>query len=147
MKKKNLDAFVIFSVFQSKLSKANNLDNHKKAVNHLKAFGFKFKIVEGVYKNESELSILVPVINEIFDLATVEQLAHIYNQQSILFVDSERNAELKFMVQLFDASLNKLPKSEKLGKFISTTKGIATQCNSYIKDGNNYYICDLRGVA
>ena len=141
------DAFVIFSVFQSRLSHQDNMDNHKKVLRHLKDFGLRFKVVEGVYRGESELSILVPVINQVFDLATVEQLAHIYNQYSVLFVDSDRNAELKFMVKPFDASLNELPKSEKLGKFIATTKGIATQCENYTKDGNNYYICDLRGVA
>jgi len=141
------DAFVIFSAFQSRLSHQDNMDNHKKVLRHLEDFGFKYKVVEGVYRGESELSILVPVINQVFDLATVEQLAHIYNQHSILFVDSDRNAELKFMVKPFDASLNELPKSEKLGKFIATTKGIATQCENYTKDGNNYYICDLRGVA
>ena len=144
---KKRDAFVIFSVFQSRLSPADPLDNHKKVLRHLKDFGLKFKVVEGVYRGDSELSILVPVINEVFDLATVEQLAHIYEQHSILFVDSDRNAELRFMVKPFDASLNELPKSEKLGKFVSTTRGIATQCDNYTKDGNNYYICDLRGVA
>jgi len=140
------DAFVIFSVFQSKLSHQDNMDNHNKVLKHLKDFGLRFKVVEGVYRGESELSILVPVINQVFDLATVEQLAHVYNQHSILFVDSDRNAELKFMVKPFDASLNQV-KSEKLGKFIATTKGVATQCENYTKDGNNYYICDLRGVA
>ena len=141
------DAFVIFSVFQSRLSHQDNMDNHNKVLRHLKDFGLKFKVVEGVYRGESELSILVPVINQVFDLATVEQLAHIYNQHSILFVDSDRNAELKFMVKPFDASLNELPKSEKLGKFIATTKGVATQCENYTKDGNDYYICDLRHIA
>jgi hypothetical protein len=144
MKKK--DAFVIFSVFQSRLSKDENLENHKKVLKHLKTFGLRFKVVEGVYRGESELSILVPVINQVFDLATVEQLAHIYDQQCILFVDSERNAELRFMVKSFDASLNQV-KSEKLGKFVATTKGIATQCENYTKDGNDYYICDLRHIA
>ena len=144
MKKK--DAFVIFSVFQSRLSKDENLENHKKVLRHLKDFGLRFKVVEGVYRGESELSILVPVINQVFDLATVEQLAHIYDQHSILFVDSDRNAELRFMVKSFDASLNQV-KSEKLGKFIATTKGIATQCENYTKDGNDYYICDLRHIA
>ena len=140
------DAFVIFSVFQSRLSKADNLENHKKVLNHLKTFGLRFKVVEGVYRGESELSILVPVINQVFDYSTVEQLAHIYDQHSILFVDSDRNAELRFMVKAFDASLNQV-KSEKLGKFIATTKGIATQCENYTKDGNDYYICDLRHIA
>ena len=143
--KKN-DAFVIFSVFQSRLSKDENLENHKKVLKHLKTFGLRFKVVEGVYRGESELSILVPVINQVFDYSTVEQLAHIYDQQCILFVDSERNAELRFMVKSFDASLNQ-GKSEKLGKFIATTKGIATQCENYTKDGNDYYICDLRHIA
>ena len=140
------DAFVIFSVFQSRLSHQDNMDNHKKVLRHLEDFGFKYKVVEGVYRGESELSILVPVINQVFDLATVEQLAHIYNQHSILFVDSDRNAELKFMVKAFDENLDQV-RSEKLGKFIATTKGIATQCENYTKDGNDYYICDLRGVA
>ena len=140
------DAFVIFSVFQSRLSHQDNMDNHKKVLRHLKDFGFNYKVVEGVYRGESELSILVPVINQVFDLATVEQLAHIYNQHSILFVDSNRNAELKFMVKAFDENLDQV-RSEKLGKFIATTKGIATQCENYTKDGNNYYNCDLRGVA
>ena len=144
MKKK--DAFVIFSVFQTRLSKDENLENHRKVLNHLKTFGLKFKVVEGVYRGESELSILVPVINQVFDYSTIEQLAHIYDQQCILFVDSERNAELRFMVKSFDASLNQV-KSEKLGKFIATTKGIATQCENYTKDGNDYYICDLRHIA
>ena len=140
------DAFVIFSVFQSRHSHRVNMENHKKVLKHLKDFGLKYKVVEGVYRGESELSILVPVINQVFDLATVEQLAHIYNQHSILFVDSDRNAELKFMVKAFDENLDQV-RSEKLGKFIATTKGIATQCENYTKDGNNYYICDLRGVA
>ena len=140
------DAFVIFSVFQSRLSHQDNMDNHKKVLRHLEDFGFKYKVVEGVYRGESELSILVPVINQVFDLATVEQLAHIYNQHSILFVDSDRNAELKFMVKAYDENLDQV-RSEKLGKFIATTKGIATQCNSYTKDGNDYYICDLRHIA
>ena len=140
------DAFVIFSAFQSRLSHQHNMDNHKKVLRHLEDFGFKYKVVEGVYRGESELSILVPVINQVFDYSTVEQLAHIYDQQCILFVDSDRNAELRFMVKSFDASLNQV-KSEKLGKFVATTKGIATQCENYTKDGNNYYICDLRGVA
>ena len=144
MKKK--DAFVIFSVFQTRLSKDENLENHRKVLNHLKTFGLKFKVVEGVYRGESELSILVPVINQVFDYSTVEQLAHIYDQQCILFVDSDRNAELRFMVKSFDASLNQV-KSEKLGKFVATTKGIATQCENYTKDGNDYYICDLRHIA
>ena len=144
MKKK--DAFVIFSVFQSRLSKDENLENHRKVLKHLKTFGRRFKVVEGVYRGEAELSILVPVINQVFDYSTVEQLAHIYDQQCILFVDSERNAELRFMVKSFDASLNQV-KSEKLGKFIATTKGIATQCENYTKDGNDYYICDLRHIA
>ena len=140
------DAFVIFSVFQTRLSKDENLENHEKVLNHLKTFGLRFKVVEGVYRGESELSILVPVINQVFDLSTVEQLAHIYNQHSILFVDSDRNAELKFMVKAFDENLDQV-KTEKLGKFIATTKGVATQCENYTKDGNDYYICDLRHIA
>jgi len=140
------DAFVIFSVFQTRLSKDENLENHKKVLKHLKTFGLRFKVVEGVYRGETELSIMVPVINQVFDYSTVEQLAHIYEQHSILFVDSDRNAELRFMVKAFDASLNQV-KSEKLGKFVATTKGIATQCENYTKDGNDYYICDLRHIA
>ena len=51
------------------------------------------------------------------------------------------------MVKPYNALLKELPKSEKLGKFIATTKGVATQCENYTKDGNDYYICDLRHIA
>ena len=146
MMKNKKDAFIIFSVFQDRLSRVENLENHNKVLKHLKNFGLKFKQVEGVYRGESELSIMVPIINQVFDYPTVKQLAHIYNQQCILFVDSDRNAELRFMVKSFDASLNQV-KTEKLGKFVATTKGIATQCQNYTKDGNDYYICDLRHIA
>ena len=38
-------------------------------------------------------------------------------------------------------------KAEKLGNFVSVTKGIAIQCDNYTQDGKDYYICDLSGVA
>ena len=131
------DAFVIMSVFSDRKSKADNLDNHRKTLAHLKAFGLKYKEITSGNRGESEWSIMIPVINEVFDLATVEQLAHIHDQQSILFVDSDRNAELRFMVKAFDENLDQV-RSKKLGKFIATTKCIATQCENYTKDGNNY---------
>ena len=67
------DAFVIFSVFQSRLSHQDNMDNHKKVLRHLKDFGLRFKVVEGVYRGESELSIfidckLVSILSRSFDI-------------------------------------------------------------------------------
>jgi len=132
------DAFVIISVFRNNKPLFENIDNTAKAVTHLQSFGLKTKIVDGVYKGDSEKSILVPIINQNFDLSTVKQLASIYDQESILFVDSDRNAKLIFLKN----SLG----NQNLGKFISVPKGIAIQVENYTFDGKDHYICDLRGI-
>ena len=62
----------------------------------------------------------------------------IFDQESILFVDADRKAELHF------PSTNK---AEKLGNFVAVTKGIEIQWNNYTQDGQDYYVCDLAGVA
>lgn len=132
--KKN-DAFVLLSVFKTNKSNSENEENHKKSLKHLKGFGINFKEVFGVYNGNKEKSILIPIINVNFDFAMAKQLCAIYDQESILFVDSERNAELVFLG---------LDKTEKLGKFIVVGKGVAEQCQNYTVNGKDHYICDFR---
>ena len=60
----------------------------------------------------------------------------------------KRNKTLRLIKKAFGGkdgtSTNK---AEKLGNFVAVTKGIAIQCNNYTQDGQDYYICDLAGVA
>ena len=109
-------------------------------LNQLKRDGFKTKVVEGVYHGQTEKSILVLLDSKFLsvDLGYMKNYGMIFDQESILFVDADRKAELQF------PSTNK---AEKLGNFVAVTKGIAIQCNNYTQDGQDYYICDLAGVA
>ena len=109
-------------------------------MNQLKRDGFKTKVVEGVYHGQVEKSILVLLDSKFLavDLGYLKNYGMIFDQESILFVDADRKAELHF------PSTNK---AEKLGNFVAVTKGIAIQCNNYTQDGQDYYVCDLSGVA
>ena len=132
--------FVIISAENANESKEVNAKKHNELMAQLKRDKFSIKEVEGVYHGTKEKSILV-VLNQKWlavELATFKNYAAIFNQESILFVDGERNASLLF-------PYNK-ENSEKLGKFIAVSKGIAIQMSNYTFDGKDHYVCDLRGA-
>ena len=132
--------FVIISAENANESKEVNAKKHNELMAQLKKDKFSIKEVEGVYHGTKEKSILV-VLNQKWlavELATFKNYAAIFNQESILFVDGERNASLLF-------PYNK-ENSEKLGKFIAVSKGIAIQMSNYTFDGKDHYVCDLRGA-
>ena len=132
--------FAIISAERFTLTKGENQKRHQDLLTQLKRDGFKTKVVEGVYHGQTEKSILVLLESNFLavDLGYLKNYGMIFDQESILFVDADRKAELHF------PSTNK---AEKLGNFVSVTKGIAIQCNNYTQDGQDFYICDLAGVA
>jgi len=131
--------FVIISAERFTNTIEENEKNHNELLTQLKKDKFSIKEVEGVYQGTVEKSILV-ILNQRWlavELATFKNYAAIFNQESILFVDEERNASLIFP----QGGL-----SEKLGKFIAVSKGIAIQMSNYTFDGKDHYVCDLRGA-
>jgi len=132
--------FVIISAERFTNTIEENKKNHLDLWLQLKRDGFSIKEIKGVYQGTSEKSILV-ILNRRWlavELATFKNYAAIFNQESILFVDEERDASLIFTKQPW--------LTEKLGKFIDVPKGIATQMNNYTFDGQDHYVCDLRGA-
>ena len=138
--RKSKSPFVIISAERFTATKSENEKSHNELLAQLKRDGFKTKVVEGVYHDTSEKSIVVLLESNFIavDLGYLKNYGAMFDQESILFVDSERKAELIFPG---------LAKTEKLGNFISVTKGVAIQCRNYTQDGNDFYICDLAGVA
>jgi hypothetical protein len=132
--------FAIISAERFTLTNGENQKRHQELLNQLKRDGFKTKVVDGVYHGQTEKSILVLLDSKFLavDLGYLKNYGMIFDQESFLFVDSDRKAELHFPAT---------NKAEKLGNFVSVTKGIAVQCNNYTQDGQDYYICDLAGVA
>ena len=132
--------FVIISAERFTNTIEENEKNHNELMAQLKKDKFSIKEVEGVYQGTVEKSIIV-ILNKRWlavELATFKNYAAIFNQESILFVDEERDASLIFTKQPW--------LTQKLGKFIAVTKGIATQMSNYTFDGKDHYICDLRGA-
>ena len=132
--------FAIISAERFTLTKGEHQKSHQDLLTQLKRDGFKTKVVEGVYHGQVEKSILVLLDSKFLsvDLGYLKNYGMIFDQESILFVDADRKAELHFPAS---------NKAEKLGNFVSVTKGIAIQCNNYTQDGQDFYICDLTGVA
>ena len=132
--------FAIISAARFTLTNGENQKRHQELLAQLKRDGFKTKVVEGVYHGQVEKSILVLLDSKFLavDLGYLKNYGMIFDQESILFVDAARKAEL-----IFPAT----NKAEKLGNFVSVTKGIAVQCQNSTQDGQDFYICDLSGVA
>ena len=131
-------SFVIISAERFDKTVEENKKSHLELMTQLKKDKFEIKEVDGVYHGTSEKSILV-ILNKKWlytDLGYLKNYASIFDQESILFVDGDRNATLLFMKKPW--------LEEKLGKFIAVPKGIATQMSSYTYDGRDHYVCDLR---
>lgn len=96
----------------------------------LKAHGIvRFKAVQGSYKGELETSYVIPFTTlETYQKALF--LAKQYNQESILVVDINRDAELIYI----DNS-----KTDKLGKFQCVSKYEALAQDSWTKDVEKEY--------
>ncbi len=99
----------------------------------LRALGFEFKPVTGVYKTVTEDSYVV-LLKQTDDLKKLMDLAAQHEQESILFLDERRNAKL---VYLKDNS------TEPLGRFTKVSEVEAKQHDNYTKDDNSYYVCKL----
>jgi len=139
--KQQKNAGFIFSVFQDSKSKDENLKNHDAMLKTLILKNVSFKPVQGKYtyengKTSSELGYYVEsneVMNdhELYDF--VNQQCVLYNQESFLSIDSERNARLIF----------NNGKSENLGKFQCVDKDVAesSQAYTYCPKTDYYFIC------
>ena len=108
--------FAIISAERFTLTNGENQKRHQELLTQLKRDGFKTKVVEGVYHGQVEKSILVLLDSKFLsvDLGYLKNYGMIFDQESILFVDADRKAELHFPAT---------NKAEKLGNFVSVTKG------------------------
>ena len=127
-------SFIIFSVdnnFDDILlleHKRENLEQELKQV-------FNYKLVEGCYKGKTEVSFYVE-IETVQDFNLIENIAHYYKQESILFVNDDRQA---YLVYLDDTS-----NPVYIGNFKQVSKSEALQHDAYTYDykNNGYYICE-----
>lgn len=87
------NAFIIFSVFKADRTDVQNGCRHAVVHKHLTNHGVPFKEVDGQYGGEHEKSFLVGSSD--YDL--VYGLAQEYEQESILLVDEDRQATLRFV--------------------------------------------------
>lgn len=84
---------LIFSVFQAKHSKALNVDTHAQVLATLKQAGLPVLELQGKYKGNEELSILVDGFEH---RATVERLCKTFNQECYLESHNDRATSLVY---------------------------------------------------
>jgi homospermidine synthase len=134
----NMTNVIIFSVFQSKTDEHSDYKNTGFVQKQFKACNIPFKLVQGVYKGNKELSFIIDLK---YQNAAME-LARQYNQESVLVVDSIGKATLKYLPMSIESDTS-------LGYFQETTETIAKSHDAYTYDIDTgiYYICtpDRRG--
>ena len=95
----------------------------------LKDHDFKFTTCKGVYKGVSEDSFIV-LLDSYNQLEVLQDLSRVYNQECILYSDSNRMSYLKYPCG----------KSEKLGVLKQVSKEVAMMQDAYTIVNNNYYL-------
>jgi len=123
----NNKQFIIFSAEQYKLDVNDNALNTLSVVSVLKDHNVKYTSVLGKYKGVGEISFKVDAKHENLIL----ELARLYNQHSILFVDSKDNAILQYL----SGSI------ERIGRFREVSKCQAYGLDAYSFINNKYFAC------
>jgi hypothetical protein len=114
-------------LFSLQTSETDNKEFQPYVENLLSEYGFKRLI--GSYKGSLEQSYLV-VASEDKALYLVLGLARKFNQESVLIVDEERKATLKYIGS---------GETVKLGQFVSVSAIEAQGLENWTLDGTNYY--------
>lgn len=112
---------IIFSVYQTSHSEGQNELNHMHTTAMLDKAGVPYKVVYGVYKGESEKSLVVPMEGYV---GLVREICLLYNQECYLELGADRSAFLTYM--------SAAPKSEYLGRLIYSK--VVPKVDSYTYD-------------
>lgn len=115
------DGYIIFSVFQYK---EPDIINHSKILDILRNNKINFKVVEGMYNNKWELSILVPFEHELL----VQSICWEYNQECYLVLKPHKHGVRKATL-VFKGSNN-----QSVGYFMSVPEELATKQPSWTYD-------------
>lgn len=132
MSRTNYKELVIFSAFRGNKSHEQNEKNHRAAMLGLEVDKIPFTEVIGMYKGESEKSLMVLTSGD-FAFKTCFEIAKIFDQESVLTRDNENNARLVYLD-------NSRP-PERLGKLIkvSESEAILSDSYTYVPSLNEYY--------
>ncbi len=126
--------FYILSASQDFINANEKVYRSSLLARTLRRQGFATAVCEGAYKGVKERSILViderPSTDECYD--AVIRLANLYNQESVLAVDSNRNAHLVFC--------DGRPPVQ-LGQFMCVSEEEAKSQDAYTSRGGRYYVC------
>ncbi len=120
-------AFYLISAELSDKTSEENSNATEDLESYLTKVNMLFKPVTGVYKGVMEQSFLVLTINPYGMISLAEQ----YGQESVLFVDGNREATLIFT----DAETP----PRYVGKWTSIIASEAVRSENYTQDGDNFY--------
>ena len=111
------------------------LDASSEIRQSLNALHWKFKEVQGVYKGDSEVCFVIPVTQDV-QLRALKALAKHFKQESILWLDADRNAKLIDLKNNTDLLLGRL-ESFTQAQFNMLNDSLK---ENYTFDGSYYYI-------
>ena len=124
-----MQQFIIFNVFRKEDSYNGNFNNDAVTRCKLESEGIKFAVLDGSYGNVHESSLLVDAQHE----NRVIEIAKVFQQESILFVDKTRRA---FLVYLADNKTVQLK-----GRLQCVDRDVAIKQDSFSRNvvNNKYY--------
>ena len=135
---------IIFSVCQKDINIVENLANHLHILHTLEKKNIYCKSIEGVYKGNKELSIMVEIKKEYNDIKLhIPFICKLYNQESYLHLGEVQAHGLRKAILCY--LINKDNELEEyIGYFRSRPKEIAQKEDNYTFDPStgNYFIVE-----
>jgi len=113
MKDLDKEPFVIVSAKTKNQSDIETFRQNHALKEYLSFHGYRYKLVSGRYNGEDEASFLLPNISE----ADALSIATLFNQESILVVDENREARLVFTNDSEPTSLGWFTRGESKDNF------------------------------
>ena len=131
--------FIIFSVHQAQLDRDTNNFNQSKVAKLLDSVCVGWEYVAGCYKGIHEGSFLVANNENSEDM--VQSLCDLFNQESYLKVDNNKNTSLCSWKELGEGEFTYFDRVESsVGLFQQVCRSIAESLGNYTRHGDNYYV-------
>lgn len=127
-----MNNIIIFSVYRQEFNERNEL-NHESTIRALNDLGIKTTRAIGMYKGDSEKSIVVTYNDYNYD--QVVSFAKLFNQESILMVSNKSDAHLLFLEPISTMSLG-------VFKEVSKEYAMTKEAYTYIPVTNKYYLAE-----
>ena len=137
-----LQALAIVSAYRTDVPTSLNQWNHALLLERLRGCGIHCVECDGMYDGVQEKSVLVE-LRPPLDWGRVIQAGYAFSQESVLYIDKDRQATLVFLSQADAPRLSAIEREVPLGELVAVSPTKAQTLNAWTKTNDGQYYAIL----